>query len=297
MINIRSLNTVTLSNVYLISLQTNIIQIVNDCQFISVIDCAEFFYQWRVHFVDRHKLTVVSHREQKTFNVTIMRFKNSSFYVQRQIDRVLRSYKDYFRAYINDIVVFSKTKQNHMTHLRKIFSILTENNIIVNSLKAFIEFSFVTLLEQRMTSLKLSIEAEKMKVISSLSFSRIFDELNIYLEFTNWLKQYVSNYVARSESLQNRKTTLLKSASKVENAKKSYIFRTKLLQSTTNEIAAFKYIQHHFFNKRYFVHFDSIRQLYIDLNSSDKDIDAMIYHIKNEYNARLLQKSNLYSSR
>ena len=287
----------TLSNVYFISLQIDIIQIVNDCQFISLINCAEFFYQWRVHFVDKHKLTVVSHREQKTFNVTIKRLRNSLFYVQKQIDRVLRSYKNYFKAYINDMIVFSKTKQNHMTHLRKIFNILIENNIIVNSLKAFIEFSFVTLLKQRMTSLKLSIEAEKIKVISSLFFFRTFDELNIYLEFTNWFKQYVFNYVVKSESLQNRKTTLFKSTSKVENAKKSYIFKTKLLQSTTNEIVAFKYIQHHFFNKRYFVHFDSTRQLYIDLNSNDKDIDAMIYHIKSEYNARLLQKSNFYSSR
>ena len=226
--NIRSLNAIILSNVYFISLQTDIIQVVSDCNFIFVIDCAEFFYQWRVHFEDRHKLIVIIHREQKTFNVVVMRFRNSSSYVQRQIDRVLRSYRDYFRAYIDDIVIFFKTRQKYMTHLRKIFIVLIQNNIVVNSLKTFIEFSSVTLLDQRITSLELSIEVEKMKVIFDLSFSQTLNELNIYLEFTDWFRQYVFNYAAKSESLQKCKTTMLKFVSKVENTKKSYIFKTKL---------------------------------------------------------------------
>ena len=62
-VNIRSLNTITLWNVYFISLQIDIIQIVNESQFISIIDCVEFFYQWKIHLTDRHKLreTLVVH--------------------------------------------------------------------------------------------------------------------------------------------------------------------------------------------------------------------------------------------
>ena len=80
-VNIRNFNVITQSDAYSLSLQTNIIIAVRDCDYISVIDCSTFFYQWRVHFNDRHKLIVVNHRKQKSFNVTVMNYKNSSTYV------------------------------------------------------------------------------------------------------------------------------------------------------------------------------------------------------------------------
>ena len=93
-VNVRDLNAITQLNAYSVSLQSNIIQAISDCFFISVINCFEFFYQWRVHSTKRHKLTIMTHREQKSFNVIIMRFRNSSTYVQRQIDRILRFNKN-----------------------------------------------------------------------------------------------------------------------------------------------------------------------------------------------------------
>lgn len=44
-IKIRGWNVVTLLKVYFISLQIDIIQFVNDCKVIFVIDCVEIFYQ------------------------------------------------------------------------------------------------------------------------------------------------------------------------------------------------------------------------------------------------------------
>jgi hypothetical protein len=77
---IRKLNKIVKSNSYSMSLQIDIISTVAKCKFISVIDAAIFFYQFRVQKKNRHKLTVVSHREQKYFSVTSMNFKNSSAY-------------------------------------------------------------------------------------------------------------------------------------------------------------------------------------------------------------------------
>ena len=62
-IDIRDFNFITKSNAYSLSLQTNIFILVRKCKFISIIDCVSFFYQWRVHSNDKHKLIVVNHRE------------------------------------------------------------------------------------------------------------------------------------------------------------------------------------------------------------------------------------------
>ena len=62
-VNIRELNVITQSNVYFLSLQIDIISIVRNCFFISIVNAFFFFYQWRVHSNDKHKLTVVTHRD------------------------------------------------------------------------------------------------------------------------------------------------------------------------------------------------------------------------------------------
>ena len=100
-IDIRKLNAIIQPNVYSLSLQTEMIFVVLECQYITVIDCSAFFYQWRVHSKNRHKFTMISHRDQEFFNVAIMKYKNSLVYVQRQIDRLLRSHRHYVKAYVD----------------------------------------------------------------------------------------------------------------------------------------------------------------------------------------------------
>ena len=113
-VDLRGLNQLAQTDVYPIPLQSDIIAAVQGCQYITVIDCASFFYQWRVATDDRHKLTVITHRGQESFNVAVMGYKNSPSYVQRQIDGILRPFRDFVRAYINDIVIFSRTLDEYL---------------------------------------------------------------------------------------------------------------------------------------------------------------------------------------
>ena len=71
-VDIRGLNQLVVPDAYPLPLQADIISAVKGSSYISVIDCASFFYQWRVHPEDRPKLTVVTHRGQETFNVAVM---------------------------------------------------------------------------------------------------------------------------------------------------------------------------------------------------------------------------------
>ena len=59
----------------------------------------------------------MNHRDQENFNVAIMKYKNSSTYVQRQIDRLLREQKKYVRVYVNDIVIFFNIKKRNLSSI------------------------------------------------------------------------------------------------------------------------------------------------------------------------------------
>ncbi len=111
-INIRDLNKIVKCDSYSMSLQTNIINVITNVKYISIINAATFFYQFRVRTKNKHKFIVMSHREQEYFSVTSMNFKNFSIYAQRRIDIILRNMKHFCRAFINDIIIFFVTLKN-----------------------------------------------------------------------------------------------------------------------------------------------------------------------------------------
>ena len=111
-----------------------------------------------------------------------MNFKNSSIYVQKQIDKLLCSHQQYVKIYINDIIIFFKTKKKHKIHLRIVFFVFKNNNIFIKFIKIFIENFFVLLLDQKMNFLNLIIAIEKFRVIVKLRFFYNLRQLKFYLK-------------------------------------------------------------------------------------------------------------------
>jgi hypothetical protein len=139
--------TLLISNIYFVSSQFEIIDDLLECKYLSVFDANAFFYQWRVHSNDVYKQTIVTHRDQKTFLILIMKNRNSIVYMQRQMSILLNDLRKFVRIYIDDIICRLKTFQEHLNHLRILFRIFLKKEIIINSLKTFLEYQSVILLE------------------------------------------------------------------------------------------------------------------------------------------------------
>ena len=143
-----------------------------DAIHISTIDIIIFFYQWNVKKEHRYRLTVASHRKQETFKVPVMGFKNSPAYVQRLIDEILRPQRAYCRAYIDNIMIFSNSLDEHITHLDSVFKILNVRNLQINPKKSYLGYPSAKLLGQRVNVLGLAIADEKFAATSQLQFLR-----------------------------------------------------------------------------------------------------------------------------
>ena len=95
-----------------------------------------------------------------------MGFKNSPAYVQRQLDRVLRPFRTFARAYVDDVVVFSRSLWEHVLYLTKVFDLFQSNGILINPTKAFLGYLSVHLLGQKVNSFGLSMAEDKLEAIS-----------------------------------------------------------------------------------------------------------------------------------
>ena len=167
-INIRNLNKIIISNNYSMFLQIDIINLINDCLYISVINEINYFHQWFIKIIDCYKLIIVFHRDNEQWNVTLMNFRNNSMYVQRQIDWLLRKYREFVRTYMNDIVIFNKTFDEHLFHLNIIFQLFKRMNIVIKSIKTYLNYFSIVLLNQKMNSLNFITIEKKLKIIFKL---------------------------------------------------------------------------------------------------------------------------------
>ncbi len=279
-VDIRKLNEVTQPDAYPLPLQSDIIATVSGCRYITVVDCASFFYQWRVWPPHCHRLTVVTHRGQETFRVPVMGYKGSIAYVQREIDRVLRPLRAFARAYVDDVVVASKTLQEHIEHLHRVFSLFVEKGISVKPSKSYIGYPSVTLLGQRVDSLGLSTAEEKLAAISKLRFPSTLSALETYLGLTGYLRNYIPRYAQVCQPLQERKTSLLKKSPKEKgNSRRAYARRTHLMPTPTEQ-KAFDTLQELLSRPTTLAHFDNKRHLYIDMDASKEfGFGACVYHV------------------
>lgn len=237
----------------------------------------------------RHRLAVVSHRGQEIFNVAVMGYKNSPLYVQRRIDTILRACP--FRlAYVDDIVVFSRSLQEHVEHLQSVFRTLNAYNISQKPSKAFIGYPSVQLLGQHVDGLGMTTAKDKLAAITVVEFPKTLKVLDKYLAMTGYLRHYIRFFAQIAEPLQQRKTTLhkilrsRKAASEDPDKKRS----AAALQATAPspaELDAFHHRQSVFAQSKMLIHFTSTRLLFVDLDASKHwGFGVMVCHSKAEKN-------------
>ena len=186
--NIQDLNQITVSDVYSLSLQSDIIVLIKECQYINVMNDTDFFYQWQVVQADREKFMIVSHQELETSNVILMNYKESSLYFQQMMNWILYFYKNFIRFYIDDLIIFLKILNNHKQHLNTIWSLFNEIRISLNKVKTYLDYSFIILLEQQINRFDMTTFKKQIAVIQEIKFSKNLKDFEIYLNLTEWLQ-------------------------------------------------------------------------------------------------------------
>ena len=182
-----------------------------------------FFYQWRVHNSDTFKLTIVTHRGQETFFVPVIGCQNLIAYVQRRMDCLLHDWQSFVKAYIDDVIIHSKTFIEHLAHFCKVFTLFTSHNISIKPIKIFLGYTEIDLLGQQVNSIGLSIAEAKLEAIAKLKFLSTVSQLETFLGMTGYLQKFILRYAIVAKPLKELKTSFLKSAPVKGQKRKNYL--------------------------------------------------------------------------
>ena len=131
------------------------------------------------------------------YEYMIMSFEliNASTTCQEMINDALREHLDVFViAYLDDILIYSKTQEKHEQHVKTMLRCLKQRRLLLKSKKCefhqfnveFLEF-VIKIKEVRMNSIKLKTIKEWLK-------STNVKEVQAFLRFVNYNRKFIKNY-------------------------------------------------------------------------------------------------------
>ena len=122
----------------------------------------------------------------------------------------------------------------------------------------------------------------KFIAINKLKFPLFFAQLDHYIDFMKYLRQYIFQYTFIIRSLQDRKTLLSKKIKSMKNVhrRKNYINKLFVNDFIDKKFETFYQLQNLFLRPMILYYFDFKLQLFINFDVSKKfGIDKHIYHV------------------
>ena len=226
-----------------------------------------------------------------------MKFKNLSFYEQRKIDDLLRSFRVFARVYVNNIIMFSRILNEHIFHLHSIFQLFETYEINLNFKKSFLKYSIIVLLRQKIDAFDLIIAIDKLNAIVKLDFSYTLKKLKIYLDLTEWFRNFVLWYAQKVDALQRRKTLLLRQSLSIKSTiRKTYFRKIVVDNSIIEELEFYCQLQKTFSQITFLIHFFVDKVFYINIDVfKRRDFKIMIYYFKSNVNSNKSKRIDIES--
>lgn len=119
--------------------------------------------------------------------------------------------------YLDDIIVYSSSHQDHLQHLRKVFLKCRKFGISVNPKKSQFDLEEGKLLGHIVSATSVGIDLESVKEIQKLSVPRSKKDIQSFLGKINFVRRFIPNFVELVKHI----TSMLKKGSEIKwtNAK------------------------------------------------------------------------------
>jgi hypothetical protein len=194
-IDYRKLNEITIPDEFPLPRQEDILQTLTGSQWLSTLDALAGFTQVSITQKDKEKTAFRSHRGLHQFNRMPFGLKNGPSTFQRIMQKVLAPFLWIFAlVYIDDIVVFSFTFEDHLKHLDSVFQAIHKAGITLSPDKCHFAYQSLLLLGQKVSRLGLSTHKEKVDAIVKLAEPRNVSELQTFLGMMVYFSAYIPFY-------------------------------------------------------------------------------------------------------
>lgn len=200
-VDFRKLNQVTKRNSYPLPLIDDILALLGKAKFFTSLDLKSGYWQVLMDEKDKEKTAFACHRGLFEFNVMPFGLSNAPAIFQELMSIVLNGCNAFAIAYLDDILIFSETFEEHMSHLNTIFERLYEHGLKLKLKKC-------SFLQQEVNYLGFVIDEDgikpdqkKVQAIRTLPVPTCVKEVRSFVGMCSFYRRFIPNFSQIAEPI------------------------------------------------------------------------------------------------
>ncbi len=194
-VDYRALNNITIKNSYPLPLIAELQDRLQGAQWFTKFDIPGAFNRIRIKEGDEWKTAFRTRLGHFEYLVMPFGLTNAPATFQAFVNNVLRRYLDQFViVYLDDILVYSKTKEEHVQHVKKVLQALKEADLRIKPGKSEFHVQSVQFLGFIVTSQGLRMDPKKIEAVTTWPTPKSKVEVQSFLGFANFYRRFIEGY-------------------------------------------------------------------------------------------------------
>ena len=203
-IDFRRLNKATIVDQHLIPKQMDILQALSGAQYLLIFDALSGFTQLEFNKQSRPITAVWTHHGLHHFKRMPFGWRNGPPEFQWAMQGILSLFLWIFTlVYINDIVVYSKSFEDHLKHIDFVLKAIAQSSLTLSPPKCHLGYCSIVVLGHIVSWLGLSTHHEKLKVIWELKAPTDHKKLETFLGlavYFSWMANLLFKNLRQKDS-------------------------------------------------------------------------------------------------
>jgi len=201
-VDYRWLNRLTVKNVYPLPRIDDLLHQLHGAKVFSKIDLKSGYYQVKVKPDHTERTAFRTRYGSYEWTVMPMGLCNAPATFQRLMNDVFRPYLDKcVIVYLDDILIYSRTPEEHMQHLETVFKLLAQHKLFAHPKKSVFGVSSIDFLGHTVSDKGIHTDQRKIKALQEWPSPKSVTELRSFLGFANYYRRFVEKFAHKATPL------------------------------------------------------------------------------------------------
>ncbi|MCO5548490.1 hypothetical protein L7F22_001950 [Adiantum nelumboides] len=194
-VDYRALNRITIKNRFLVPRVEDLFDKLQGSTYFSRIDLKSGYHQIRIVDEDIAKTTFRTTFGFYEYLVMSFGLTNAPATFNRMMERIFRPHRRNFTGvFFDDVIIYSKTIEEHKEHLKVIFKALRDNKIYVNQKKSEFFLQEIQYLGHIISKNGIRMDPAKLEVIKDWLNPRNLHEVRSFIGMCAYYKRFIEKF-------------------------------------------------------------------------------------------------------
>lgn len=202
-VDFSKLNSISAFDPYPMPRVDEMVERLGKAQYLSTLDLCKGY--WQVPLTPEAQELTAFRAPSGLYHFTTMPFglHGAAATFQRLMDQVLRGAETYAAAYIDDVIIFSSSWEEHRTHLADVFRRISEAGLVVNAGKCQLARPEVCYLGYVLGGGNIKPQVSKVEAVRDCPPPTTKKGVRSFLGLVGWYRRFIPSFSSRAALLTN----------------------------------------------------------------------------------------------